>query len=103
MICRDCLFHLSYKDIESVLENFIAAEIKYLLTTTFTHNRSNRDIITGDFRRLNLFKKPFSFDKKPLERIDDYIHPFPKREICLWNRSQVILALAKLKNLKDKK
>lgn len=102
MICRDCLFHFSYNDIRRVLENFIDAEIEYLLTTTFIHNRPNRDIVTGDFRRINLFKKPFYFDKNALYRIDDFVYPQPKRQICLWNRSQVIVALNKLKKLENK-
>ena len=102
MICRDCLFHLSYDDIKSVLENFIDAEIKYLLTTTFTLNRLNRNIVTGDFRRINLFKEPFYFDKKTLYRINDFVYPQPKRQICLWNRSQVIVALEKIKKLENK-
>ena len=98
MICRDCLFHLSYKDIKGVLQNFIKAEIKYLLTTTFIEGRPHRDIISGDFRRLNLFQEPFSFNKNPLERIDDSIYPYPCRQICLWSRSQVADALASMKN-----
>jgi hypothetical protein len=34
MICRDCLFHLSYKDIKAILKNFIESKIPYILTTT---------------------------------------------------------------------
>ena len=102
MICRDCLFHLSYRDIKSVLENFVDAEIKFLLTTTFIHNRPNRDIISGDYRRITLFKEPFLFDKTPLERIEDFVYPQPTRQICLWNRSQVIAAMEKINKLKNK-
>jgi SAM-dependent methyltransferase len=61
IICRDCLVHLSYKDIFRALENFKNSESEYLLTTTFTSLHRNRDIITGLWRPLNLQASPFNF------------------------------------------
>lgn len=62
ILCRDCLVHLSYKKIFSTLRNIRNSPIKYLLTTTFT-NHSNVDIITGNWRPLNLEAPPFNFPK----------------------------------------
>jgi len=96
MICRDCLFHLSCRDIKKVLDNFVASEITYLLTTTHITDLPNQNITTGGFRLLNLFEEPYCFDKNPLERIDDWMEPEPERQMCLWRRSQVISALEKM-------
>lgn len=96
MICRDCLFHLSFQDIRSVLENFIKSDSTYLLTTTHKNMESsftNRDISTGDFRRIDLFSKPYSFPADPLYVIEDWIAPDPERQMCLWSRDQVLMAL----------
>lgn len=96
MICRDCLFHLSFQDTKSVLENFIQSKTTYLLTTTHKNmdeSFTNRDISTGDFRCIDLFSKPYNFPTNPLYVIDDWIDPDPERQMCLWNREQVLLAL----------
>jgi hypothetical protein len=96
MICRDCLFHLSFQDIKSVLENFIKSKSTYLLTTTHKNmgrSFTNRDISTGEFRCIDLFSKPFSFPDDPLYVIEDWIAPDPERQMCLWSREQILLAL----------
>ena len=65
MICRDCLFHLSYSDTRSVLENFVASGIPYLLTTSHKNDGTivNRDIQTGSFRVMDLFAPPYNFPR----------------------------------------
>ena len=96
MICRDCLFHLSFQDTKFVLENFIKSKSTYLLTTTHKNMDSsfiNRDILTGDFRRIDLFSKPYNFPTNPLEVIEDWMLPEPERQMCLWDREQILLAL----------
>ena len=61
LMVRDCLVHLSFKDINAFLENLKRSEVKYLLTTTFPFTRRNYDITTGNWRPLNLLRPPFSF------------------------------------------
>ena len=61
IIVRDCLVHLAYKDINSAIKNIKSSGCKYLLTTTFTNHYQNQDIVTGDWRPLNLQEKPFNF------------------------------------------
>lgn len=92
LICRDCLFHLSNSDIRSFLINFASSQIKYLLTTTHVNRENkfhNEDINTGGFRLIDLFRAPFCFPSNPLERIDDWMHPEPEREMCLWTQDQI--------------
>jgi len=94
MICRDCLFHLSFDDTRSVLRNFLASGIPFLLTTTHRNDGfENRDIKTGDFRLIDLFAPPYSFPTDPLARIDDWLAPDPERQMCLWNREQIACAM----------
>jgi len=62
---RDCLVHLSYRNIHKAIENIKKSGSKYLLTTTFTEVGKNHDIIMEDniglWRPLNLRLKPFMF------------------------------------------
>lgn len=95
MICRDCLFHLSFADTKLVLNNFVQSNIAYLLTTTYHNNATfkNEDIITGHFRRIDLFSAPYHFPKEVLFKIDDWVAPEKPRMMCLWSRNQVLAAL----------
>ncbi len=88
MMCRDCLFHFSYADTKLFLNNFIKSGIKFLLTTTHINkdNFSNKDIITGNWRWMDLFLEPYGFNLDPFYRFNDGVD----REMCLWSRQQII-------------
>ena len=66
IMVRDCLFHLSFKDIEKFLINLNKTNYKYLLTSNHIVRKgfANKDIITGDFRLIDLYNTPFNFDRK---------------------------------------
>jgi len=98
MICRDCLFHLSYRDCLAMLRGFLSSGIPLLLTTTheFRKGGANRDIATGDFRPMDLFRPPYEFPSDVLARIDDWLPPDPPRFMCLWTRAHVAQAVAAL-------
>ena len=76
LLVRDALFHFSFKDIDKFLKNIANLDYKYLLTTThyqLENNFKNRDIITGDFRLIDLHKHPFNIESKDvLEEVIDY-------------------------------
>lgn len=90
-ICRDCLFHMSYEHTFEVLAQFVKSEIPLALISTHKPNNdfSNRDIVTGDFRRTDLFSQPYWFDRAPLFRFDDYVNRPGQKEMCLWTKDQV--------------
>lgn len=67
---RDCLIHFSYRHIWVTLRNFRQSGATYLLTTTDDQVARNEDIVTGDFRRINLALDPFNFPP-PLARLAD--------------------------------
>ena len=68
---RDCFVHLSYKDIMNAINNIKRSGCKYLFTTTFVDYRDNHDIITGDWRPINLQDAPFNFPAPEYTLIED--------------------------------
>ena len=98
IMVRDCLFHLSYKDINSFLVNLSQTDYKYLFTTTHKvdQNFENSDIKTGDFRLIDLFSHPFSFDTEKVKaRVDDFPEGYSiKREMILVEKQFVPTRLA---------
>ena len=63
IFCRDCLVHLSYRHLFAALRNCKNSKAKFLLTTTFTARTENRDIVSGEWRPINLELPPFSLPK----------------------------------------
>jgi hypothetical protein len=61
ILCRDCLVHFSFRQIEAAVHNFRVSGARYLLTTTFPNTRVNKDIVTGDWRTLNPCAEPFNW------------------------------------------
>ena len=81
MICRDCLFHLSYEDIQKFLLNYKRSKIKFIMLTANKnyHDKdksfNNKNITTGDFRKIDFFSAPFNFKKNyELSFIDEDIY-----------------------------
>ena len=70
VLCRDCLVHFSFADIFLALENACNSQSAYILTTTFPGRRDNHDIITGQWRTLNLERRPFMFPR-PLRMVNE--------------------------------
>ena len=77
IICRDLLFHLSFKDGKRFLKNLSKSKYKYLLMTSHSNGIDNnfnnvKDIESGDFRKINIFKKPYNFNKNYELLIKDF-------------------------------
>jgi hypothetical protein len=61
ILCRDCLVHLSFANIERSLQNFRRSGAGFLITTTFPEWQNNRDCEDGDWRALNFERAPFNW------------------------------------------
>lgn len=61
ILARDMLVHLCYADIVRALRRMKASGSTWLLATTFPERDENRDIVTGDWRPLNLQRPPLAF------------------------------------------
>jgi hypothetical protein len=86
ILCRDCLVHFSNSDVMAALKNIKASGSKYVLTTTFPDRHKNGSIVTGEWRPLNLSKRPFNLSA-PLDLVDDsYDSPnYYDKCLGLWN------------------
>lgn len=92
MIVRDCLFHLSYGDILRFLQVFAASEIPLLLTSSHLNDANgfeNEDILSGNFRAIDLFGAPFGFSRQVLARIADDPAEICNRHMYLFTQQQV--------------
>lgn len=70
LLCRDCLVHLAQKDVFAALANIKKSKARWLITTTYTNDRPNVDILTGQWRALNLQRPPFNLPP-PVRLIDE--------------------------------
>lgn len=93
IFCRDCLVHLSFKDAIAVIKNFKKSNSKYLLTTTYPGILENKDIVTGDWRAIDLQLPPYNFpnmleiiDEEATERKD-----YKQKSLGLWKLSDIEL------------
>ncbi len=93
LIVRDCLFHLSFAEIDRFLGNIDRTNYQYLLTTTHIVDRGfeNTDISSGDFRLIDLFAPPFRFAVDAvLEQLDDFPEGYEiKRKMVLFKKEDV--------------
>ncbi|MFK7831982.1 MAG: hypothetical protein AB8B52_01785 [Winogradskyella sp.] len=89
LLCRDCLVHLSFKEIYSALINIKKSNSTYLLTTSFIDQKQNFDINTGDWRPLNFRKTPFNFKEPELIITENSALKYPDKALCLWKISNI--------------
>lgn len=86
-VCREVLFHLSFRDGLRLLSNVRAAGFRHVL---ITHDRSvwfNADIRSGDFRRINLRKSPYGLPRPQRELTDDKVAT--GRVLAVWRASDL--------------
>lgn len=95
IINRDCFVHFSYEDIRRSLKNICRSKSHYLLSTTFLKHKLNYDIVTGDWRPLNLELSPFKFPN-PVQLIMEHCEPGYESQ----NRAKA-LALWKIEDLRS--
>lgn len=94
LLCRDCFIHFSNNDIIKALKNFIKSDIKFFLITHTLNETDieNKDILTGAYRFLDLFKKPFCLTRNNLYNFidQDYNKKLNSRKlVSMWTRDQI--------------
>jgi hypothetical protein len=92
ILCRDLLIHLSTRDCRAALANFVASGSRFLLTSHFANRSANPEIVSGDFRPINLCRPPFNFPQ-PLEVINERSaldgDAFSDRSVALWRLADI--------------
>ena len=71
ILCRDCLVHLSFANVERAIANFGSSGAAWLITTTFPDWQQNVDCEDGDWRALNFERAPFYWGP-PVELLNEY-------------------------------
>jgi 2-polyprenyl-3-methyl-5-hydroxy-6-metoxy-1,4-benzoquinol methylase len=98
VFCRDCLVHFSFEDICRALHNICESQSEFLLTTTFTDRKDNHDIVTGQWRVLNLEVAPFMLPK-PLRTINEECTQgnglYKDKSLALWRTGDIRERLTK--------
>lgn len=98
--CRDCLFHLSYRDIELALRNFARSNIPYALITSHSGVIRNVDVESGGWRYIDLRRPPFNLPA-PREWLADYQFGDLPRFVGLWSRDQIKQTLSRNRETQD--
>lgn len=87
ILCREMLFHLSFEDIGRVIVNVRRSGASFLVATNDERLLLNADILSGDYRQLNLKKAPFFFPE-PLAAVPDN-RVNPNRTLSVWDVSNL--------------
>lgn len=92
ILCRDGLVHFNYTEIFRALKQIKHSGSKYFLTTSFTKFPGNYNIATGEWRPLNLQKKPFLFPE-PIFSIGEFMPANVPEQytkmLCLWDINSI--------------
>lgn len=92
IICRDVLVHLSFDDIGRAIENFRHSNSMFLLTTTYPGISTNRNILSGMWRPIDLQLPPFNFPP-PIELINeggDLQTDHSQKSLGLWDLRRLL-------------
>ena len=85
---RDCLVHFPQQDIFNALRNIKRSGSRYLLMTTFSKPRKNRDINLGDWRPINFNESPYNLPP-PIhsinEKCDEAGGKYRDKCLALWD------------------
>lgn len=88
VLCRDVLFHLSFDDAARLFANIAAMKPKFLLTTSDTSVTENTDILSGDFRNINLQRPPYGLPEPQSVIRDNHVHA--GRIIGVWSLDDLV-------------
>jgi hypothetical protein len=97
ILCRDCLVHFSFANIIAAFRTMKASGARYLLTTTFPDRQTNKDIVDGDWRPLNLVKAPFLLPAPHSVILEDCMEEggaYADKALAVWRVSDLPTELA---------
>ena len=81
ILLRDFFIHLPLKNIENILINLKKSNCKYFAFNNYENININKEISTGQHRKINLIEKPFNLEK-PFTKIQEIKNEnFPDKDI----------------------
>lgn len=87
VLCREVLFHLSLDDARRLIGNMLKQPRAWFIATTDRATGFNADIVSGDFRLVNLEAAPFNLPP-PAEAIAD-VGVTGGRRMGVWRAEQL--------------
>lgn len=87
VIARDVLGHLTYEHGQALIDNVRASGATYFLSTYFTGNRVNSQIVDGEWRPLDLSKAPYNLGAPIAVIHEDCLEAngaYADKELGLW-------------------
>ena len=97
IFCREVMFHLSLRDIRCLVENIRRSGSSFLIATNDNDIGYNADILSGDFRMLNLHKAPLFFPSPTLSIPDNGVSP--GRTLSVWRVADLPETHGRLKEM----
>ncbi|MBN1597131.1 MAG: glycosyltransferase [Bacteroidales bacterium] len=94
VICRDLFLHISFEDITKVLQNFKKSRSKYLIVSTNTFDRKNKNILNISLkgRSVNLSTWPFNLKNELLiinENCSEQKGKFKDKSLILYQLKKI--------------
>ena len=81
ILLRDFFIHLPLKTIENIIVNLKKSNCKYFAFNNYENININKEISTGQHRKINLIEKPFNLEK-PFTKIQEIKNEnFPDKDI----------------------
>ena len=86
--------HFDFDSIFQTLRNFKRSNSIYLLSTTFSECKKNENIITGDWRTINLELPPFNFPKPEVLIVENCPQAkglYEDKSLALWRLDDLMI------------
>ena len=78
---NDFFIHLPIETINKTLINLKESNCKYFAFNNYEKIEANKQISTGQHRKINILQKPFYFDKPDFKILEIKNENFPDKEI----------------------
>ena len=62
VLMRDFFIHMPFSLIKKIIENLRKSNCKYFAFNNYESINTNKEILTGQHRKINLLKSPFNLD-----------------------------------------
>lgn len=92
ILCRDCLVHLSFANIDRAVARFRGSGARFLVVTTFPEWDKNQDCEDGDWRALNMERPPFGWPAPRAlinERCEEGAGGWRDKSLGLWRLDEL--------------
>lgn len=80
ILLRDFFIHLPIKTIKKILLNLKKSDCKYFAFNNYENIENNKEILTGQHRKINFLKKPFNLTKPYFKILEIKNENFPDKE-----------------------